>query len=526
MRVLLVSVASTFSSFGFRKIAAAVRNHYPECHAYYVMPDNSYSPINLIFPGRKKDKPDFSPADFRKMAETLAEADVVGFSSMSDQAENTKKIIQELRLINPKVFIVWGGIHAILAPEDAIKHADGVCTGEGDFAFLEFLQKFSSGADYSQTENFWFHNGEAIIKNSHRPLLTSEEMNTTPHPLYGEAEYIFQPDSGFQPVTDKDYVTFNGLCYNTLWTQGCPYKCTYCGNSALLELDSNYAKIRHASVDHIIAEVLHVRAKYPFIDTVLFHDDSFLGLPLEVLREFSLKWREQVGISFAFGGVTPFYVNREKLDLLLLAGMTRIRMGIQSGSSRTLRFFKRPNKPGMVLKSTRIINEFTPYMIPPTFDIIVDIPVDEPQDMRETLQLLYDMPRPYDLNVYSLRSIPKTELEKQLQEKELDIGKIDTGYFVISPTLANVLVFFTPVFRLPKPVFNALLMRIQPAKEATHYPVLLFLCRFLALVKRGLHHLWFMDFSLTPGPTGYWLWRFGVIGFWAKHVRKRYLKKD
>ena len=47
-----------------------------------------------------------------------------------------------------------GGIHPIIVPEDAIQHADAICTGEGEFAFAEFFDAFKNGRDYLRFMDF------------------------------------------------------------------------------------------------------------------------------------------------------------------------------------------------------------------------------------------------------------------------------------------------------------------------------------------------------------------------------------
>ena len=94
---------------------------------------------------------------------------VIGFSSMTSYSYIVHNIIAEIRKINPKAFIVWGGIHPIIHPEDAIKHADAVCTGEGEFAFKNFLEMFRNGEDYTTASSFWFKKGTDDIRNS--PIL-------------------------------------------------------------------------------------------------------------------------------------------------------------------------------------------------------------------------------------------------------------------------------------------------------------------------------------------------------------------
>ena len=75
---------------------------------------------------------------------------------MTQYSTTVYKIIAKIRQLNPNAYIVWGGIHPIIQPEDAIKYADAVCTGEGEFAFKTFFELFKNGEDYTTTPSFWF----------------------------------------------------------------------------------------------------------------------------------------------------------------------------------------------------------------------------------------------------------------------------------------------------------------------------------------------------------------------------------
>src|SRR3712207_509689 len=79
-----------------------------------------------------------------EIAEHLAKADMIGFPSMTGYAELTRRIAKRVRTINPSTYMIWGGIHPIIHPEDAIRaEVDAICTGEGEFAFEEFLDLFT-----------------------------------------------------------------------------------------------------------------------------------------------------------------------------------------------------------------------------------------------------------------------------------------------------------------------------------------------------------------------------------------------
>ena len=115
--------------------------------------------------------------DIYKIAKFLAEGDLVGLSSMTQYSSTMYEIIDSIRKINSKAYIVWGGIHPIIHPEDAIKHADAICTGEGEFAFKTFLELFKNGKDYTTAPSFWFRKDDRIIKNKNLPLMKPKEMD-------------------------------------------------------------------------------------------------------------------------------------------------------------------------------------------------------------------------------------------------------------------------------------------------------------------------------------------------------------
>ena len=105
----------------------------------------------------------------------------------------------------------------------------------------------------------------------------------------------------------------------------------------------------------MLDEIESAVRKHPHISSVLFHDDSFMALPRDVLREFGEEYKRRVDIPFCVFGVIPNYVLEEKFDILCRAGMNRVRMGIQSGSARILDFYKRPSPPEKVRRAAAVV---------------------------------------------------------------------------------------------------------------------------------------------------------------------------
>lgn len=524
MKICFTSIESGIITVGFRKMAALMRSLNSDTEICYVVPTNQMSFSSFLL-GRCTAA--ISESDLDSIARHLAQSDLVAFSSMTMFADLTKDIIARVRKNNPDVFIVWGGIHPIVDPQDAIQDADAICVGEGEIAFNSFFSKYVTGGNYTETNNFWFKANGDVLKNGMLPLQTSQEMSNLPLPLYADNELIYQNGSGFVPLTEDEYRKNNGISYHTVWSIGCPYNCAYCSNSKFIDNDANYKKVRHSPVDYIISEITHVIEKHPYISAVLFHDDSFIGLPVPVLREFADKWKKEVNIGFSVVGALPGFVTREKMEILLDAGMRRVKMGIQTGSDRMLTFYKRPANAAITSRAITIISEFTEYMIPPTYDIILDNPVETRQDVIDSLRFVYDMPRPYSLNIFSLRLMPNTELANRLKEMNIDHPTItEKNYGEVKPSLANILIFTLDIVKLPKNIFEYLLKYAKPYKEPQReFPLLLFMVRALYLFKRGLYHLKYLEFSYFPGvigKCGYILWKYGILAYHHKRLLEKY----
>ncbi|MBF0457113.1 MAG: radical SAM protein [Nitrospirae bacterium] len=524
MKLAFVSVENGIVAIGFRKMAAVARTMQPDAGVYYVVPAQFFNPLNLILPNRV-DKDIFSEKEIDDIAEHLALFDMVCFSSMTAFSALTKRIIAKIRRVNRDAYIVWGGVHSIVYPEDAIQFADAICVGEGEKDFKEFFTFFRDGLDFTMTKNFWFNIGDRIIKNGFSPLNTPQEMDSFPFPLYADRELIYRKNKrGFADCGLSDYLANNSLCYNTVWSIGCPNKCIYCSNSKFTENDKNYKILRHPSVEYIIAEVESVLEKHPHISTISFHDDSFMAIPYATLERFASLWKERISKPFCVLGLIPSYVKRDKIDVLVNAGMIRVRMGIQSGSDRILKFYKRPNPAGVILNASSVLAEFKEHMLPPSYDIILDNPIEERDDVVATLEMLYEIHRPFTLNIFSLRVIPNTELAREFERLNINVQDIKHNFLNVKPTLANLLVYLLILFKPPKWMFRRLLGRVKPFHEKQcQYPVSMTILRILVYAKKALVYLRFLYFDAMLGKVGYILYKIGLIKYYQRR-NKRYVQ--
>jgi radical SAM superfamily enzyme YgiQ (UPF0313 family) len=203
--------------------------------------------------------------------------------------------------------------------------------------------------------------------------------------------------------------------------------------------------------------------------------------------------------------------------------MNRIRLGFKCGSMAILEFFKRPTPPVRILAAGSVASSFAPkYHIPPVYDIIMDNPIETRADVIATLELLYELARPYTLLIYSLKVIPNTGLAESLKERGIDLDEIDDSYLIVPPRVANLLLYLLVLWRPPRWLWERLLARVRASSEPQPlYPRIGMVLRALYLAKRVLGHLRVMDLSITPGKTGYRLWRLGVVQRWQRWFVQR-----
>ena len=80
---------------------------------------------------------------------------VIGFSSTTNQFSYVKTIANKLREKGVKSFLICGGVHATLNPEEVIgvDSLNAICIGEGEEAIVELADSIRDNKDYSNIKN-------------------------------------------------------------------------------------------------------------------------------------------------------------------------------------------------------------------------------------------------------------------------------------------------------------------------------------------------------------------------------------
>jgi radical SAM superfamily enzyme YgiQ (UPF0313 family) len=500
--VTLITLTDDIYCIGPRRIAAQLKRHGFRVNLVFLTPTDVWGQARQRF-SRDYAENDLSEAVYQQLISLCLDSAVIGLSVWTHQLEQATRVTERLRK-ELDAIIVWGGIHPTSYPEEAIQAVDGICIGEGDVSFLNLVRAVDQGSDYRRTKGFWFRDGDQVVRNAGEPLV--ENLDELPF-LDFEFQQHFVNDGGWLKPMDLPLMKkYYGAKLWTMFSQGCPYKCTFCSNDVLIDLDKGYRRFRKHSVEFYLAQLKYVLSRYPHIYSVVIDDDAYMFLPLSTIREFAERYQEQFDIPFFVTGIIPVSVDERKFQPLIDAGMIKARIGVQSANRRIMKeVFVRPQHDHKVIAAAEIVHNNRARMAPVQFDLIVDNPWENPEELKDTLRLVASLKRPYALAINALTLLPGTTIyrmgdEAGFAQKE---DKITLASYVnFLPTALNLTLSFYNIAPVPKFWLNRVLARDYGARtiEMKQYPLLGALIAGVGMVKRIIHGVARRDISPLPRP--------------------------
>ena len=258
-------------------------------------------------------------AETDDLAATIREwrPDVVAFSVLTGEQTYYLDVCRRLKQ-QVEFLAVFGGLHPTFCPDEFINEdcVDAVCVGEGDDAFPEFLDKLGTD-ELLSVRNFWIKTRGKVVRNPMRPLI--DDLDSVPW-LDREILYSRSPFLRDQPI--KRFAL----------ERGCMYSCSYCFNKGFHELYGlRRPYVRSRSIDNLLAEMKHVRSRYPV--TFIRFDDNMFSMNLHMLAEFAERYRAEIGLGFNCP-LHPNLVNERRVQLLKRAGCSSALVGAECGVDR------------------------------------------------------------------------------------------------------------------------------------------------------------------------------------------------
>ncbi len=398
MKITLINTAWRFSCDGSHLISALLKQ--------------AGHTVKNVLLARQPNIP-YRQDEIDQLHEIVKGTDLVMIAVYSSFANRAIQVTEFVRKKYPGMKVIWGGPHCISAPELSLRYADGVCFAEGDKAIVDLVNKMEADSDYLNTPNMAFNVGGSFKTNDVLPPFS--DLDGLPYYDYDiNDRYLL--DERLLPVTKemvKDHYVFypfGSPTFTLITSRRCPYQCTYCNNIRYIAMHG-HTPIRFQSVNRFIDELEYAIRYFGFFQFVAFGDDDFLLRDRKQLEDFAGHYRKRVGLPFAIC-VSANTFRREKMEILLDAGVKLVQLGVQSGSQRVIDevFDRKIN----VTKTREIVRQISPYYKTHGLNLILDFIIDNPYETRhdiiQTYQYLVNLPPHVRANIFCLAFFPGTPI--------------------------------------------------------------------------------------------------------------------
>lgn len=293
---------------------------------------------------------------------------IVGITAMTPTIPEALQVAEISKQALPEALTVLGGVHPTLAPEEVLadRHVDYVIRGEGEYALTALAGALESGSPVEEIDGLCFkREGELVIRGKASLI---RDLDTLPIPDY-------------EAFPVERYIEHNSHLRNMrgismIVSRGCPYQCTFCAVHQTMG-----RKWRIKSPERVVEEVLAIKNRYG-IEGVWFKDSIF-NLNRRWTREFcELMIDRQVNVSWQ--ALTRIdLIDEDELQLMKLAGLTQLDLGIETGSPKSLKRLRKGVSVEQIREKVslakRHVNVFGFFMI--------GIPGEDEADVRQTFEM-------------------------------------------------------------------------------------------------------------------------------------------
>lgn len=323
----------------------------------------------------------------------------VGISAMiGHQIRDGFSFAQAVRKVNPKIPIIWGGPLPTILPQETIEddHVDIIVRGQGEETFVELVENLSSNLPLDQIRGISYKNDKGI---SHNPARKFIDLNRLP-----------PYRSVYDLVDIADYIRFdehiNSRTINYHSSQGCPFNCGFCCETALWNhrWSAFTAERTLDDIEPLVSEF--------GVNGIKFYDSEFFINQERVLQFASGLIDRGLGIRWA-ASVHPKNLNRltnNQFDLLRRSGVSRLLLGAESGIQEELDLVGKGTTQEMVLRLARVCSD---HDIVACFTFVTGYPTSPSSAIETTLdfaQRLRDVDKRHECKVHFYAPYPGTPL--------------------------------------------------------------------------------------------------------------------
>lgn len=322
--------------------------------------------------------------------------DIVGISGpFTCQIENSVKVSNLAKEVNPDIWTVIGGPHVTLVPREFLEEAKNVdiaVMGEGEYAMLDIAQAFEGKKQLSEVKGIAYRQNDEVVVNQQRPFI--ENLDELPYPVYDLVDmeqYLNPKNIGYRSFQDR--------AISMITSRGCPFNCCFC--AVHLHMGQ---KFRAHSAEYVLNHIQYVVNKFK-VKNIFFEDDN---LTLDIKR-FEAICDGIIERKIKIGWETPNGVRADCLNLELLKKMKRsgaksIFVGVESGDQQIL-----DNVICKSLDLNRVVEfakDAKKIGLKTGAFYIIGFPGETKENMQRTVNFALELKRKYDVGMHLFAATP------------------------------------------------------------------------------------------------------------------------
>jgi anaerobic magnesium-protoporphyrin IX monomethyl ester cyclase len=265
------------------------------------------------------------------------------------------RVSRAVKAANPSCTIVWGGWHPSLFPEQCLAEpsVDAVVVGQGERVFAALVQQLAAGEP---------------VAGCYGRFERMRDVNDLPRHDYSLilVERYFQ----LKGTRQIDYIS----------SQGCRFRCAFCADPAVY--DRQWSGL---APGRIAEEIQRLHATYD-VEEVAFQDETFFthAPRIDALAEAFLSMRSGIRWTATLRADQACRMGSSLLRKCGRAGLTRVMIGVESGSPETLQRLMKDVRLDQVMAAAEMCAALD---IGAIFNFIVGFPGESDDSIDATLHL-------------------------------------------------------------------------------------------------------------------------------------------
>jgi len=389
MRVYLLQASGPHTAGGYQMPLSL-----PSLGAYLKQQGHEVAAIDLNFPSPRVPGRYLS-ADMEVVERIRAfRPDVLGISTTTGERHNARFWAGLMKGFIPDLKVVVGGPHVSYTSRQVLerwKAVDYVVRFEGELPFAKLLERLSNSGPLDDVPGLSYRDADGQVHETERAGLISD-LDTLPAPDWTVYNDVDEMIMSYAPVVGRDGPWLSGPTVAMMTSRGCPFLCHFCSTSHFWQ-----GRTRFRSPERVIDELKQIKARWPAVRNVIFHDDTITLRRRHIRRICELMLQE--GLKFRWKAWSRLDIlDKELLELMQQAGCVCLLCGVEAGTEHGLHLVGKKLKLQRLVENTKLIEESG---IGCLYSFIAGIPGETREESLATIRLARRLRSPRAIaNVY------------------------------------------------------------------------------------------------------------------------------